>query len=86
MPQADVVAQLAGDAKGARVEAAKFYKLALDAVQKYLVYNEWAQKAHSGLARISGKNINFDDLIVRPDFLGAEVPENIASAVSSGGD
>ncbi len=85
-PHGDVVKQLAGDAKGARVEAAKFYKLALDSVEKYIVYNEWAAKALSGVARISGKNVNFDDLIVRPDFLGAEVPENIAQAVKSGGD
>ena len=67
-----------GFAKGAKAEALKYYKLATDSVEKYIVYNEWAAKALSGVARISGKNINFDDLIVRPDFLGAEVPENIA--------
>lgn len=86
VPQADVVKQLAGDAQAARVEAAKFYKLAGDAVQKYLVYNEWAARALSGVARMQGKNINFDDLIVRPDFLGAEVPENVASVVRTGGE
>lgn len=81
----DVIAQLAGDAKSAKAEARKFYGLALDSVEKYLVYNEWAARALSGMARISGKNINFDDMIVTPDFLGAEVPENVASAVATGG-
>lgn len=85
-PMADVVKQLAGDAKAARGEAQKFYKLALESVEKYLVYNEWAAKALSGLARIGGKNVTFDDLIVRPDFLGAEVPENVATVVKSGGE
>ena len=85
-PHADVVKQLAGDAKAARTEAQAFYNKALDAVSKYLVYNEWAAKALSGLARIQGKKIGFDDLIVRPDFIGAEVPENIAQAVKGKGD
>lgn len=85
-PMADVVKQLSGDAKAARQEAQKFYKLALESVEKYLVYNEWAAKSLSGLARNAGKNVAFDDLIVRPDFLGAEVPENIASVVKSGGE
>lgn len=80
----DVVAQLAGDAKSAKTEARKFYGLALESVEKYLVYNEWAARALSGMARISGKNINFDDMIVTPDFLGAEVPENVASGVTGG--
>lgn len=86
VPQADVVKQLEGDAKGAHAEAEKYYRLALNSVPKFLVYNEWAAKTHSGLSRMSGKNINFDDLIVRPDFMGAEVPENVASAVQTGGD
>ena len=85
-PHADVVKQLAGDAKAARAEAQAFYKKALDAVSKYLVYNEWAAKALSGSTRIQGKKIGFDDLIVRPDFIGAEVPENIAQAVKGKGD
>ena len=85
-PMADVVKQLAGDAKAARAEAAKFYKLALESVEKYLVYNEWAAKSLSGFARNAGRNVVFEDLIVRPDFLGAEVPENIAVVVKAGGE
>jgi TolA-binding protein len=81
----DVVKQLAGDAKAARQEAAKFYGQALDAVEKFMVYNEWAAKALSGAARNAGKNVSFDDMIVQPDFLGGEVPESIASAVKAGG-
>ena len=68
-PHADVVKQLAGDAKAARAEAQAFYKKALDAVSKYLVYNEWAAKALSGSTRIQGKKIGFDDLIVRQTLL-----------------
>jgi len=85
-PHADVVKQLAGDAKTARAEAKAYYGKALDAVEKFLVYNEWAARALSGAQRMQGKNINFDDEIVRPDFLGAEVPENIAQAVKGKGD
>ena len=81
--QAEVVAALAKDAKEARDGATKFYNLALESVQKYIVYNEWAAKALSGLQRNSGKPVSFDDLIVRPDFIGAEVPSNIANAVKS---
>lgn len=83
--RAEVVKQLAPDAAAAKAEAQKFYAQALQAVEKFLVYNEWAAKALSGMARIQGKNINFDDLIVRADFLGGEVPENIAQAVKGGG-
>jgi hypothetical protein len=81
-----VVKQLAGDAKSARGEAKVFYAKALDAVSRFLVYNEWAARSLSGMARIQGKTIYFDDLIVKPDFLGAEVPENIAQAVKGKGD
>jgi TolA-binding protein len=77
----DIVKELAAAIKVAKSESAKFYQIALDSVQKYLVYNEWAAKALSGRARLQGKNINFDDLIVRPDFLGAEVAESVARAV-----
>lgn len=75
---------LAPQAIQAKGEAKAFYSKALEAVQQMFVYNEWAAKALSGLARINGKNINFDDLIVKPDFLGAEVPENVASALKGG--
>ncbi len=85
-PHADVVKQLSGDAKAARTEAKVFYGKALEAVEKFLVYNEWAAKALSGMARIQGKNINFDDIVLRPDFIGSEVPDNIVSVVSSKGD
>ena len=85
-PHADVVKQLAGDAKAARNEAKVFYTKALDAVSRYLVYNEWAARSLSGMARINRKTVYFDDFIVKPDFIGAEVPENIAQAVKGKGD
>ncbi len=81
--KAEVAGALAKDAKEAREGAAKFYRQALDSVQKYIVYNEWAAKALSGLARNAGKPVSFDDLIVKPDFIGAEVPGSVASAVRS---
>lgn len=77
----DIVKELSAAIKAAKGEATKFYQIALDSVQKFMVYNEWAAKALSGRARMQGKNINFDDLIVRPDFLGAEVAESVARAV-----
>lgn len=77
----DIVKELSAAIKAAKGESLKFYQIALESVQKFMVYNEWAAKALSGRARLQGKNINFDDLIVRPDFLGAEVSESIARAV-----
>lgn len=83
-PRDAVLKELAPRIAGYKKEAAGFYAKALEAVQQFLVYNDWAAKALSGKARLAGKNINFDDLIVRPDFIGAEVPENIASALRGG--
>lgn len=82
----DVVKELAAAIKENKAAAAKFYQSASESVEKFLVYNEWAAKALSGRARLGGKNVNFDDIIVRPDFLGAEVPESIARAVRGGGE
>ena len=82
--QEDVVKQLAGDAASARTEAKKYYGSALESVQKYMVYNQWAAKALSGMARLSGKGVTFDDLVITPDFLGAEVPTSVSASVKQG--
>ena len=66
-------------------EAKGFYQKALQAVSKYSVYNEWAARARSGMARLSGKQISFEDIIVDPDFLGSQVPVSIVSSVKTSG-
>lgn len=86
-PIEDVKKQLAPDAAAAKQEAKKFYHLALENIGKFQVYNEWAAKSVSGMARVNGSKVSFDDWVVVPDFVEADVPTSIISAVGGrGGD
>ncbi len=80
----DVKKQLAGDANSARAEAKKFYEQAIQSIEKFQVYNQWAARSVSGLARINGQKVTFDDIVVIPDFIGGEVPSDVASGVVGG--
>ena len=77
----DVKKQLAGDANAALAEAKKFYELATQSIEKFQVYNQWAAKTVSGLARVTGQKASFDDIVVIPDFVGGEVPSDVAAGV-----
>jgi hypothetical protein len=85
-PIEDVKKQLAPDAQAARQEARKFYALAMESIAKFSVYGEWSQKVVSGMARMGGSRVAFEDWVITPDFVAAEVPETIASAVAGGGE
>ncbi len=74
----DVVKQLAPQAKQLRDEAKKIYQTAQDTVTKFRVYNEWAPKILAGLARAENKNLTYIDWVVDPDFLGSQLPTNLA--------
>lgn len=82
----DVKAKLAPDAQAAKGEAKKFYATALESISKFHVYSKYSQKVVSGYARISGMKMTFEDWVEEPDFVAAEVPESIASAVAGGED
>jgi len=84
-PYGDVVKQLAPDAAAQKKEAIAFYQKAVSAINQFMVYNDWAAKAHSGLARINGKSMQYDDLIVTPDFIGSEVSISLVGDISNEG-
>ncbi len=80
----DVKKQLAPQVATARSEAKKYYQFAVDSIGKYSVYNEWAGKSVSGLARIQGQKLSFEDVALLPDFVGSEVAAPLVQAVQSG--
>ncbi|MCX6123208.1 MAG: hypothetical protein NTV34_00420 [Proteobacteria bacterium] len=80
----DVKKELAPQAASARAEAKKYYQFAVESISKFSVYNEWAGKSVSGLARISGQKLSFEDVAVIPDFIGSDISAPIAQAVQGG--
>ncbi len=78
----DVKKELAPQVQAARVEAKKYYQFAVDSISKYSVYNEWAGRSVSGLARISGQKLSFEDVALMPDFISSEVSSPLIQAVS----
>lgn len=79
----DVKKQLAPQVQQARAEAKKFYQFAVDSISKFAVYNDWAGRSVSGLARIQGQKISYEDVALIPDFVGSEVPAPVAQAVTA---
>lgn len=77
--------ELAPQAAAAKNDAKKWYQSGVESIGKFAVYNEWAGRTVSGLARINGQRLSFEDVAVTPDFIGAEVPSSIGSAVQSKG-
>lgn len=80
----DVKKELAPQVQAARAEAKKYYQFAIDSISKFSVYNDWAGRSVSGLARIQGQKLSFEDVALMPDFLGAEVASPLVQAVSAG--
>jgi len=73
--------ELAPQAQAARAEAKKWYQSAVESIAKFSVYNDWAGRAVSGVARLSGQKLSYEDVVVTPDFVGTEIPTSIANAV-----
>ena len=80
----DVKKELAPQVQAARAEAKKYYQFAVDSISKYSVYNEWAGRSVSGLARIQGQKLSFEDVALMPDFIGSDVAAPVVQAVSAG--
>ena len=76
----DVLAQLQPQIDAVRQAAANWYKTAKDTVTKFKVYNQYSVKTINALARVNGKDFQFDDYVVTPDFLGSELPASIANS------
>ncbi|MCX6126058.1 MAG: tetratricopeptide repeat protein, partial [Proteobacteria bacterium] len=77
--------ELAPQALAARAEAKKWYQSAVESINKFSVYNEWAGRTISGVARLSGQKLVYDDVHVTPDFIGSDVPPSIVSIVQPKG-
>jgi DNA helicase HerA-like ATPase len=76
--------QLAPQVQAARAEAKKYYQFAVDSISKYSVYNDWAGRSVSGLARIQGQRLSFEDVALMPDFVGSEVAAPLVQSISTG--
>jgi tetratricopeptide (TPR) repeat protein len=79
----DVKLQLAPKVLSTRGDAKKYFKFAVDSIAPFSVYNEWAGKSVSGLARRSGQNLSFEDVALMPDFIGSDVASMLVQAVQS---
>ncbi len=77
----DVLAQLKPQIEQIKQAATNWYKSAAETVSRYRVYNQYSVKTLNSLARITNRNLQFDDYVVAPDFLGAELPADIAKSV-----
>ena len=77
----DVVKELSGQIQAQRQESLKLFKLAMQTVSKFKVYNEWSVKVVNGLAKVKGQNFEFDDYVVTPDFIGSDLSSSLVSKV-----
>ncbi|MCX6118183.1 MAG: tetratricopeptide repeat protein [Proteobacteria bacterium] len=86
-PIEDVKKQLAPQAAAAKAEAKKWYQTAVESIGKFSVYNEWSGRSVSGLARLNGQKLSYEDVAIMPDFIGSDVPLNVLNEVQpKGGD
>lgn len=75
----DVLKELGPQIAERRKAAMNWYKIAQDTVTKFKVYNEWSIKILNSIHRVNGQKLVFEDFVVKPDFLGAEVSTSIVS-------
>jgi hypothetical protein len=77
----DVVKQLSPQVASLQKEAANWYKIAIDTVHQFKAYNEWGPRSLNGLARVSNNRLSFEDWIINPDFIGAEMNPQLVSTI-----
>jgi TolA-binding protein len=61
------------------------YAEAMTLVTKFRVYNEWAPRVVTAVARMEGRRLAFKDVVPMPDFIGADAPEAALQGVVTGG-
>jgi len=83
-PKADVIKELLPRVKLLKERALKYYLSGQEIMSKYSVYNEWSVKTISGILRVKGDKVAFDDWVIAPDFLGAEVPQGMVASLRGG--
>ncbi len=77
----DVKKKLAPQAQAARQEAAGFYKIAMETMSKFHVYNDYSRRVVTALAKSGGSKLVMEDWLEVPDLVGSEVSESVASEV-----
>ena len=60
------------------------YRLAFKTVNEYKVYNDWAVKTVNAIAKTGGSHFEFEDFVMRPDFVGTEIPSNFVGQIKGG--
>ena len=79
--KADVLKELGPQIAERKKAAFSWYKTAQDTVTRFNIYNDWSVKVINGLARVKDERFVFSDYVVTPDFIGAEVPVNMAASL-----
>lgn len=82
--KADVVKEIGPQIAARKKAAMQWYKMAQETVTKFKVYNEWSVRVINGLNRINDRNFTFEDYVVKPDFIGTEVPSSVISSIRGG--
>ena len=77
----DVKKKLAPQAQAARQQAAGFYKIAIDTMGKFHVYNDYSRRVISASAKANGSKVVMEDWVEVPDLVGSEVSESVASEI-----
>ena len=75
----DVKKQLEPNATGALKKSNEYYSAAQKTAKQFGVNNDYTVLLANSMHRAKGASLSFDDWILIPDFLGGEVPGNIAT-------
>ena len=76
--QEDVIKELKPQIDQIKKAALTWYRTAQETVTKFNVYNDGSVNTINGLARISGNRLQFDDVVIPPDFLATEMAASLA--------
>lgn len=75
----DVKKQLEPNALDALKKSKEYYSAAQKTAKQFGVNNDYTVLLANSMHRAKGENITFDDWVISPDFIGGEVPGNVAS-------
>ena len=73
----DLVKQLQASVDQIEAKAKQYYTTGLQTSRRFTVYNIWSVRIFNGLNRIVKRKVSFEELIVSPDFIGSEVPNQV---------
>lgn len=73
----DLIKQLQASVDQIEGKAKEYYTTGLQTTRRFTVYNQWSVKIFNGLNRIVKRRVSFEELVVSPDFIGSEVPNQV---------